>query len=237
MCSNVVSRNAELSIPIPLSRCRRDNSVNRGPPWYLGAQNPLLMKIKFGELERNLGFHYVPTGVLVRQVGTSGHRSEGPPGSLSHVNPGNVSLLQQAAVWYFRNFRKDSGNIGSQAEAAVSWGITLARWWLQTCFIITTTCLNDPIWLIFFISKRLKPSSGYTVSQLFQWRYPHCMQTRGQKRKNIFIHVRYTVIDASSSHTLDTWGMQWIHVTWSAFRMHDTKRQLGCPGKICSATF
>ena len=60
-------------------------------------------------------------GLSIRKArSVLGHRSEGPPGSLSHVNSGNVSLLQQAAVWYFKNFRKDSGNIGSQAEAAVS---------------------------------------------------------------------------------------------------------------------
>ena len=278
MCSNVVSRNAELSIPIPLSRCMESSCTQTRQfrqSWttliILGRKKPLLMKKQFGELERNLGFNYVPTedegvtttskranwsscleqewGVAMSKLRMtvwaferpevySDTDQKAPPGSLSHVNSGNVSLLQQAAVWYFRNFRKDSGNIGSQAEAAVSWGITPARWWLQTCFIITTTCLNDPIWLIVFISKRLKPSSGFTVSQLFQWRYPHCMQTRGQKRKNCFIHVRYRVINASKIHTLDTWGMQWLHVTWSAFRMHDTKRQLRLPSKnMKTATF
>ena len=210
---------------------RRDNSVNRGPP-YLGAQKPLLNAT--WDPDENLTPIWDSTTFqlefLCVKLAPSDTDQKAPPGSLSHVNSGNVSLLQQAAVWYFRNFRKDSGNIGSQAEAAVSWGITPARWWLQTCYIITTTCLNDPIWLICFMSKRLKPSSGFTVSQLFQWRYPHCMQTRGQKRKNIFIHVRYTVIDASSIHTLDTWGMQWIHVTW---RMPNAGHQtaVGLPWK------
>ena len=72
MCSNVVSRNAGLSDPGLIPHCSQslhgvilhtDESIQSIVD-HLGAQQPLLTKKQFGELERNLGFNYVPDGVL-----------------------------------------------------------------------------------------------------------------------------------------------------------------------------
>ena len=76
MCSNVVSRNAELSMPGLIhhsSQSLHGVTLHTDDTFHsivdhLATQKPLLTKKQFGELERNLGFNYVEDGVLARRA-------------------------------------------------------------------------------------------------------------------------------------------------------------------------